>query len=71
VLVLRGELQGQVSREEEHRPVSDELPLFSELRAFVQHLHGGASPLSSAADGLAEVQAIGRLRELAGLQVGS
>jgi predicted dehydrogenase len=71
VLVLRGDLQGQVSRDEEHRPVSDELPLFSELRAFVHHLRGGPPPLSSAADGLAEVRAIGRLRELAGLQVSS
>jgi predicted dehydrogenase len=71
VLVLRGQLQGDVSREEVHRPVSDEMPLLGELRAFIEHLRGGPPPLSSAAEGLAEVQAIGRLRELAGLQPGS
>jgi predicted dehydrogenase len=68
VLVIRGELQRDVTRNEERRAVPDELPLLAELRAFVEHLNGGPPPLSSAADGLAEVEAIGHLRELAGLQ---
>jgi predicted dehydrogenase len=67
VLVVRGELQRDVTRIEERRPISGELPLERELRAFVEHLKGGPPPLSSAADGAAEVAAIGRLRELAGL----
>jgi predicted dehydrogenase len=67
VLVVRGELQRDVTREQERRPISGELPLERELRAFVDHLAGGPAPLSSAAEGAAEVAAIGRLRELAGL----
>jgi predicted dehydrogenase len=67
VLVTRGTLQLDVTQEEERRPVSTELPLKRELRAFVEHLRGGPPPLSSAAEGAAEVAAIGRLRELAGL----
>jgi predicted dehydrogenase len=67
VVVTRGRLQRDVTREDERRPISNELPLERELRAFVEHLRGGPPPLSSAADGAAEVAAIGRLRELAGL----
>jgi predicted dehydrogenase len=67
LLVVRGELQRDVTREQERRSISSELPLERELRAFVDHLAGGPPPLSSAADGAAEVAAIGRLRELAGL----
>jgi predicted dehydrogenase len=46
--------------------IPTELPLLRELRAFVQHLGGGPPPRSSARDGLAVVEAIQRLRELAG-----
>jgi predicted dehydrogenase len=67
VLVTRGELQRDVTRADERRPLSTDLPLQRELRAFVAHLAGGPPPHSSAADGAAEVEAIGRLRELAGL----
>jgi len=67
VVVTRGELQRDVTQEEERRPISTEMPLERELRAFVDHLRGGPPPLSSAAEGAAEVAAIGRLRELAGL----
>jgi hypothetical protein len=56
-----------VTREQERRPISSELPLERELRAFVGHLTGGPPPLSCATDGAAEVAAIGRLRELAGV----
>ncbi len=64
VLVTRGE---SVTREEEKRPISTELPLLRELRAFIEHLEGGPPPRSSAAEGAAEVAAVARLRELAGL----
>jgi predicted dehydrogenase len=67
VLITRGTLQLDVTQEEERRSVSTELPLERELRAFVEHLGGGPPPLSSAAEGAAEVAAIGRLRELAGV----
>jgi len=68
VLITRGALQRDVTREEERRPISMELPLLRELRAFVSHLDGGPPPRSSAADGAAEVAAIARLRELAGVE---
>jgi predicted dehydrogenase len=54
--------------DDELRPVSAELPLLRELRAFVEHLDGGPPPRSSAAEGAAIVQAISELRLLAGLQ---
>lgn len=47
--------------------VSTELPLLRELRAFVEHLRGGPPPRSSAAEGAAVVEAVARLRQLAGL----
>jgi len=49
------------------RPLSSELPLLRELRAFVDHLGGGPPPRSSAAEGAAVVRSISRLRQLAGL----
>lgn len=42
----------------EHRPIEGELPLLAELRAFVEHLRGGPPPLSSAAEGVAIVEAV-------------
>jgi predicted dehydrogenase len=54
-------------RDEEKAPISTELPLLRELRAFVEHLDGGPPPKSSAADGADVVEAIAGLRELAGL----
>jgi len=65
VLLTRGHLQGDVTEEQERRPIAQELPLLRELRAFVGYLEGGAPPHSSAADGLAEVEAIAKLRALA------
>jgi hypothetical protein len=68
VLVTRGELMGpDVSPQSERRGISTELPLLRELRAFVEHLGGGDPPKSSAQEAVAEVAAIGRLRELAGV----
>lgn len=42
-----------------------ELPLLAELRAFVEHLRGGAPPRSSAVEGAATVAVIAELRSLA------
>ena len=53
--------------EVEERPIGDELPLERELAAFLEHLRGGPPPRSSAAEGAAIVEAVGALRELAGL----
>lgn len=49
------------------RPISTELPLLRELRAFRDHLSGGPPPKASAAVGARTVSVIVRLRELAGL----
>jgi predicted dehydrogenase len=50
---------------EERRPIVNDLPLLSELRAFVDHLAGGPPPRSSAADAAAIVETVATLRELA------
>lgn len=55
-----------VGGEPEHRPISTELPLLRELRAFVEHLEGGPPPRSSAAEGALVVDRVERLRALAG-----
>jgi predicted dehydrogenase len=44
--------------EVERRPIEGELPLLAELRAFVEHLGGGPTPLSSAAEGAALVAVV-------------
>ncbi len=66
VLVLR---PGADTREGapavERRPISTELPLLRELRAFLDHLRGGPPPRSSAREGATVVGAIARLRDLA------
>jgi predicted dehydrogenase len=51
----------------ERRPISTELPLLRELRAFVEHVNGGPPPRSSAAEGAAVVRVLAELRALAGL----
>jgi predicted dehydrogenase len=53
--------------EPEWRPISTELPLFRQLRAFVAHLDGGPTPGTSAGDAAEIVAVLARLRELAGL----
>ena len=50
---------------EESRPLATELPLFRELRAFVDYLRGGPPPRSSAADAVRIVEVISGLRRLA------
>jgi predicted dehydrogenase len=52
--------------EPDRRPISSELPLLRELRAFVEHLDGGPPPRSSAAEGVEIVRRIAELRALAG-----
>ena len=53
--------------EPEQRPISTELPLLRELRAFVEHLDGGPPPRSSAREGAEIVRTIAELRRFAGL----
>jgi predicted dehydrogenase len=50
----------------ERRPISTELPLLRELRAFLEHLDGGPPPRSSAAEGVEVVSRIEELRAFAG-----
>ena len=49
----------------ERRPISGEMPLLAELRAFVEHLQGGPPPRSSAAEAVAIVERIAAMIELA------
>jgi predicted dehydrogenase len=51
----------------DRRPISTELPLLRELRAFVGFLRGGPPPKASAVEGAATVAVITELRLLAGL----
>jgi hypothetical protein len=51
----------------ELRPISEELPLLRELRAFIEYLEGGPPPRSSAAEGALIVNTIAELRVLAGI----
>ena len=53
--------------EPELRPISTEMPLLRELRAFVEHVRGGPPPKSSADQGLEVVGTIAALRSLAGI----
>lgn len=54
----------------ERCPLSSEMPLRRELRAFLAHLDGGPPPKASAADGAAIVHTLERLRGMAGLDEG-
>ena len=63
----RTDLTEQAAPEPELRPISTELPLLRELRAFLEHLDGGPPPRSSAAEGAAAVRAITELRALTGV----
>ena len=72
IVVTTGRVDSEpLLRVDDERPISTELPLLRELRAFLEHLAGGPPPRSSAAEALADVEAIARLRELAGLPVAS
>jgi predicted dehydrogenase len=52
-------------RQDERRPISTDMPLARELRAFVGHLQGGPPPRSTAAEGAAIVDCLSTLREMA------
>jgi predicted dehydrogenase len=52
---------------EERQAVSTEYPLLRELRAFTDHIGGGPPPKTTAAEGVLVVEAIERLRRLAGI----
>jgi len=70
LLIRRDPKSNHPSNEAQKRSISMEFPLLRELRTFVEHLDGGPSPRSSAAEGAAIVNTIATLRELAGLQGG-
>jgi predicted dehydrogenase len=55
----------------ERRPVTGELPLLAELRAFVEHLQGGPPPQSSAADAVEIVEAVAGMIALAQAREGA
>lgn len=66
--IFRGGVPNETTAPEpEQRPISSELPLLRELRDFLEHLDGGPSPRSSAAEGAAVVRATTELRALARL----
>jgi predicted dehydrogenase len=71
ILVTRGAVRAALTREDEARPISTEMPLLRELRAFLSHLQGGSPPRSSAADGAAGVRVVADIRRLAGLPAAS
>jgi predicted dehydrogenase len=49
----------------ERREIKGELPLLAELRAFVEHLQGGPPPRSSAEEGVAIVERVAAMIDLA------
>lgn len=69
ILIRRGKtLEDCRLTNPEKRPVSKEMPLYLELKAFVDYLHGGPPPLSPARDGVEIVKMIALLRQMAGLK---
>jgi predicted dehydrogenase len=60
----RGDAQ---EAEPELRSIVQDMPLLAELRAFVDHLRGGARPKSSLHDAVATVRTITELRRAAGI----
>jgi len=56
---------GSDAKDVEVRSVPSELPLFRELRAFLDHLNGGLPPRSSACEGALITERIAQLRDLA------
>ena len=65
-IVRPGGRSGRGEPIEEQWPVSDEMPLLRELRAFVDHVKGGPPPRTSATDAATIVTTLAQLRELAG-----
>jgi predicted dehydrogenase len=54
--------------EPELLPISSELPLLRELRAFVAYLSGGPAPRSTVAEAVRSVTVLSELRQLAGFE---
>ena len=67
-VIRRDGMRSNEAPEPERVPISTEMPLLRELRAFLDHLSGGPAPRSSAGEGAAEVATIEALRLLAGLR---
>jgi predicted dehydrogenase len=60
---------GQINKDSvERRPIPAEMPLLTELQAFVEHLRGGPPPRSSAADAVAIVEAVAETIALTGFE---
>lgn len=59
----------RIGEEPEHLqiPISDEMPLLTELGVFVDHLQGGPPPKSTADEGVLIVERIQQLHDLAGI----
>jgi len=53
--------------EAEEVPISTEMPLLRELRAFVEHIGGGPAPKSGAGEGAEVVEIIAACRSMAGI----
>jgi predicted dehydrogenase len=66
IIVMEGRPDG-VSSGPYEKEIGTEMPLLAELRVFLDYLRGGASPRSSAAEGLLVVERTAALRALAGL----
>lgn len=56
---------GSDAEDVEVRSVMPELPLFRELRTFIEHLKGGLPPRSSAREGVLITERIAQMRDLA------
>jgi predicted dehydrogenase len=62
LVIRRGPPTGVDAPAAQHLPISSELPLLRELRAFVDHLQGGPAPRSSIGESLEIARAVEELR---------
>ena len=67
VEIIRGLGQKNVPPRTERVPVSVDMPLYKELEAFVRHLRGGPAPRTRCSEAVATVEAVEKLRRLAGI----
>ena len=61
------DMTGPCPCDTEKKPISTEMPLLRELRAFTDHCRGGPPPRSNANDALLIVKRINAMRRLAGI----
>lgn len=66
-IVLRTRSAEDLYAEEERLPIATDMPLETELSVFLAYLRGGPRPMSSASEGLAIVEALVKIRSLAGI----